>query len=99
ADGGVGARPVPMELRVLPTTGTAPAERVEQVSLEVSADDGRTWREVGVRRSGPTSFRATLTPALVRGAEHLSFRVAAVDAAGNAIEQTTSRLVEVSRGR
>lgn len=92
-EGTVGRRPISMDLRVNPTSGAADAERVTEVELAVSADDGATWQDLRARRTGDTTFRAMITPPVLRGADHLSFRVSATDAAGNAIEQTTTRLL------
>jgi hypothetical protein len=91
-----GPGPLSMDLRVAPSTGQAPAQRIEELSVEVSADDGESWHVVEASRTGAASYRAMVNPSLFRwGSDHLSFRVSAVDAAGNGIEQTTHRLLEV----
>jgi hypothetical protein len=96
AGGTVGPGPLSMDLRVAPSTGQATAQRIEELSVEVSADDGESWHVVQASRTGAASYRAMVNPSLFRwGSDHLSFRVSAVDAAGNGIEQTTHRLLEV----
>ncbi|USQ79656.1 S8 family serine peptidase [Ornithinimicrobium faecis] len=94
-EGTVGIRPVAMDLRVTPSTGTASAERITRIELAASSDDGDTWHELRTRRTDDTSFHSLVTPRVLRGAEHLSFRVTAVDAVGHQIEQTTIRLLTV----
>ncbi|WP_162802176.1 S8 family peptidase [Ornithinimicrobium murale] len=94
-EGTVGTRPLWMDLRVTPVTGTAAAERITQIEVAVSSDDGATWHDLRARRTSDTGFRAMVRPPVLRGADHLSFRVNAVDATGNQIEQTTTRLLTV----
>lgn len=88
-----GERPVRVNLEVTPSIGPDDAHRIQEVEIAVSADDGRTWHDLRARRTGDTSFQAPLTSPVARGADHLSFRVSATDAAGNSIEQTTERLL------
>jgi hypothetical protein len=94
-DGTVGRRPLFMDLDVTPSTGDTPAPRIEQMSVAYSTDDGGTWQVVRLRRTGEHSFQGMVLPPSFRGADHLSFRLRAVDTEGNSIKQTTRRLLEV----
>jgi hypothetical protein len=78
---------LPIDVAVAHTTESAP--RVVMVTLQVSTDDGATWRSVRLRGTGPGLYRVVL-PALPAGG-HLSLRTAAGDAAGNRFEQTILR--------
>lgn len=63
--------------------------RVERVRLEVSTDDGSTWRPVRVDDEGEHRFRATFrTP---DDARFVSLRAHAYDSRGNEVEQTVIR--------
>ncbi|MEU5095007.1 S8 family serine peptidase [Streptomyces sp. NPDC020996] len=62
--------------------------------LEVSYDDGRTWRTVALKRSG-TSWRGALT--VPRGAAHVSLRASARDDRGGSVTQQVIRAAGVKR--
>ncbi|MER6629150.1 S8 family serine peptidase [Streptomyces sp. NPDC000987] len=62
--------------------------------LEVSYDDGRTWRTVALKRSG-TSWRGVLT--VPRGAAHVSLRASARDDRGGSVTQQVVRAAGVRR--
>jgi hypothetical protein len=67
--------------------------KVSSATLELSYDDGVTWRPVKLQRSG-AGWRGKLdAPA---PAEYVSVRVSARDNAGNSVIQTIQRAFGVS---
>ncbi|MFS8098471.1 S8 family serine peptidase [Lentzea alba] len=84
----------PVDVGVVPQTGSVGAAEVKSVTVQVSTDDGVTWRSV------PVVGSKARWKALVRhpgGAEFVSLNVKAVDAAGNSVEQTTIRAYGINR--
>ncbi|ACU38049.1 S8 family serine peptidase [Actinosynnema mirum] len=68
--------------------GSAEASDVRRPSVEVSYDDGRTWRAAPVSgRNGKWSV-TTVSPA---GATHASLRASTSDSSGNSVQQTVIR--------
>ncbi|MFF8428406.1 S8 family serine peptidase [Streptomyces sp. NPDC016566] len=61
--------------------------------LEVSYDDGTTWRTVPLTTGPGTSWRGTLT--VPRGAAHVSLRASAHDDRGGSVTQEVIRAVAV----
>ncbi|MGP4012958.1 S8 family serine peptidase [Streptomyces sp. 4N124] len=69
----------------------APAPHGSRVRVEISYDDGRTWRQTSVR-SGRNTFRATVDrPRHGSGTAYVTLRVTARDPAGNGVQQTVNR--------
>ncbi|MEV4357971.1 hypothetical protein [Nonomuraea sp. NPDC049625] len=66
--------------------------RVNSIRLEVSADDGATWRPVPVTRTG-SGWIATLTNPPAAG--FVSIRAAVTDTAGDGVTQTITRAYAV----
>jgi hypothetical protein len=62
------------------------------LTLDVSADDGATWKPVTAAAAGGGRFTATVTPA----AGYLSLRIHAADPAGATLDQTVIRAVRVT---
>jgi hypothetical protein len=80
-------RPFTLDLAAATQAG-APASKVTAVSLEVSGDDGQTWRPVRVHAGGAGRWCAEVAnPA----AGYVSLRVRAANAAGAGVEQTVIR--------
>lgn len=70
------------------------APAVNEVSVQVSYDDGATWQPASSRSTGDGTFQATYRhPAQ---AQYVSLRVTAADAAGNSIQQTLIRAYRLS---
>ncbi|GAA2624431.1 hypothetical protein Adu01nite_69540 [Paractinoplanes durhamensis] len=69
-----------------------PTPVTEHLTLDVSADDGATWRPLPVASAGGGRFTATVTPA----AGYLSLRIHATDPAGATLDQTVIRAVRVA---
>ena len=67
--------------------------RLSSVTLEVSTDDGRTWRTVKLSRPRPGvgRYRAGLPAGTLPPGGALSLRISAADTAGNHTEQTIIR--------
>jgi len=65
--------------------------RPPTATLEVSTDDGATWRALRLRRVGPDRYRAAVPGGTLPPAGALSLRVTATDAGGNHTEQTILR--------
>ena len=68
--------------------GAVDIGKVSTATLELSYDDGATWRSIQLQRDG-TSWRARLdAPA---SADYVSLRATARDTAGNSVSQTVQR--------
>ncbi|TDW87163.1 PA domain-containing protein [Kribbella pratensis] len=68
--------------------GAVDTGKVSTATLELSYDDGATWRSIGLQRSG-AGWRGKLdAPA---SADYVSMRVTARDDAGNSVSQTIQR--------
>ncbi|SCF29839.1 S8 family serine peptidase [Micromonospora mirobrigensis] len=67
--------------------GAAPG-RTTDLTVEASFDDGATWRQLTVRRSGETAVAWVRHPV---GTGFVSLRAAATDTAGNTVKQTVIR--------
>jgi subtilisin family serine protease len=70
----------------------APAASVTSLTVETSADDGRTWQTVPVAPSG-TGWVATVAHPATAG--FVSLRASAADGAGNSVVQTIVRAYAV----
>lgn len=80
--------PSTLELEVYHQDASLPA--VDDAQAWVSFDDGDTWRPRPVRQLDDGRFQVSL-PGAPAGSDAVSLRVAAVDAAGNQIDQTIIR--------
>lgn len=70
------------------------AGRVLHLQVDVSVDDGKTWRRAVVDNAGGDRWLARVrTPA--SGADYVSLRAKATDAKGNSVEQTVVRAYAV----
>jgi hypothetical protein len=63
----------------------APSPPVTHARLQVSFNNGKTWQNAVVHRSGPAQFRATFT---ARPSQDVSLRVVARDAASSSVAET-----------
>jgi subtilisin family serine protease len=68
--------------------GVSSTEGIRTPSIEVSYDDGATWRPAGVTRVGPRWLAVVDHPA---GAKYVSLKARTQDTAGNAVDQTIIR--------
>ncbi|MFI6102512.1 S8 family serine peptidase [Lentzea sp. NPDC051213] len=89
-----GCRVFPVDVGVVPQAGSVGAAEVKRVTVQASTDDGATWRSVPVVGAKARWTALVHHPA---GAEFVSLKVKAVDAAGNSVEQTTMRAYGVNR--
>ncbi|KJK49842.1 hypothetical protein UK23_12575 [Lentzea aerocolonigenes] len=89
-----GCRVFPVDVSVVPQTGSVGAAEVKSVTVQASVDDGATWRSVPVVGSKARWKALVAHPG---GAEFVSLKVKAVDAAGNSVEQTTMRAYGINR--
>jgi subtilisin family serine protease len=87
-----GGTRVPVGLHASYVAGAAGTGRLGGGRLEVSCDDGRTWRDVRLSGDG-ASWRGTLT--VPRGAAHVSLRAFARDDRGGSVRQEIVRAVGV----
>lgn len=62
--------------------------KTRKLGLELSYDDGKTWKKVSLARKGDTAVTVVAHP---RGAKFASVRVSATDDADNTFTQTTIR--------
>jgi hypothetical protein len=76
---------VPVEVQRAPNSA---AGRARTLTVEVSYDDGATWRHVPVLRFGQQGLALLHHPA---GAGFVSLRAGSADAAGNTVTQTVIR--------
>ncbi|MGW3661308.1 S8 family serine peptidase [Streptomyces sp. NPDC005151] len=81
-------------LTVTPSTiaGAADAGTVTSTGLEVSYDDGATWQQAGLERSGASWQAEVQAP---KSASYVSIRAAATDSNGNTVTQTVLRAYAV----
>ncbi|GIG68963.1 S8 family peptidase [Phytomonospora endophytica] len=87
-DGYADARlPQIVALEVYEQAGAAEVS-TKSLTFEVSYDEGKTWRKVGVRRGGDHAVALLRHPA---GATSVSTRLSAADEAGNTVTQTMIR--------
>jgi hypothetical protein len=63
----------------------APAAAVQRISVEISYDDGRTWRQAPLRKTRDGWSATAVHPA---GEGFASLRAGATDTAGNTVAQT-----------
>lgn len=63
----------------------APAAKVKRLTVEVSYDDGKTWRAAALRKSGDGWVASVRHPS---GAGFASLRAKATDSGGNTVTQT-----------
>jgi hypothetical protein len=71
----------------------ARASRITGVTVQVSADDGATWRPASVTRRSADTFRVVFPAA--RGA-YMTLRVHATDATGGSITETITRGYQIA---
>ncbi|PSM41176.1 peptidase S8 [Streptomyces dioscori] len=76
-----------------PTTDNPSPSTFGRPSLEISYDDGRSWRTVGVSRAGAHTWQGTLT--VPRGTPYVSLRASAADDRGGSVTQEIIRAVGV----
>ncbi|MFC5828900.1 hypothetical protein [Nonomuraea insulae] len=85
---GRAARRAPLTLVASHLPGGPRSDTIKQVTLDVSYDDGVTWREERLSRRGD-GWRAELRAP--SGARYVTLRAGAQDRKGNTIEQTIVR--------
>jgi hypothetical protein len=67
--------------------------RITQAELQISTDDGRTWRSTSLRRVSATRFRVRyVNPSTAGTARFISIRVSGRDAQGNQVTETALRV-------
>jgi hypothetical protein len=67
--------------------------RVTDARLQISTDDGRTWRTASLRRVSPTKFRVRYrNPSAEGPARFMSMRVSGRDDHGNRVTETALRV-------
>ena len=72
----------------------APAAGVKRLTVQVSYDDGATWRAAQVRKTGSGWIAIVDHP---RGGGFASLRATATDSAGNTVEQTVVHAYRLSK--
>ncbi|MDX3234489.1 S8 family serine peptidase [Streptomyces sp. ME03-5709C] len=90
---GAARRDAELTVSASPLPG-ASAGRVSTDAVEVSYDDGRTWRKLALRGAGDGAARVRLDAP--RRAEFLSLRVRASDKHGDTVTQTVIRATGLS---
>ncbi|WP_250792821.1 S8 family serine peptidase [Micromonospora phytophila] len=80
-------RPFPIPVSLDRQVGAAPGQTTS-LTVEASFDDGQTWQELTVRRSGEKAVAWVRNPA---GTGFVSLRAAATDTSGNTVKQTVIR--------
>ncbi|GIG88335.1 S8 family serine peptidase [Plantactinospora endophytica] len=84
-------RPFSIPVSVRPQPG-APAARTRSLTVDVSYDDGATWRPAQVVAPGGTGVARVAHPA---APGFVSLRATATDSAGNTVRQTVIRAYEI----
>ncbi|MFF5005136.1 S8 family serine peptidase [Streptomyces phaeochromogenes] len=74
-------------------TGTGATGTIGGGRLEVSYDDGKSWRTVRLSNTGEAEWKGTVT--VPRGAEYVSLRASASDDRGGSVTQEIVRAVGV----
>lgn len=69
----------------------APEARVKSLTVEVSYDDGRTWKPATLRAAGTDRSQWTAQVRHPAGATYVSLRAKATDTAGSTVDQTVIR--------
>jgi hypothetical protein len=77
-----------IDLRAETQKGAKAVAPVRDVTLQLSTDDGKTWRSTPVFGSGAERRALVFHP---RSGEYVSLRMSATDAAGGRVEQTVIR--------
>ncbi len=91
-----GGRTLPVRVFAEYVRGAPDTGRIGSAALEVSYDDGRTWRHAPLARTAKSAFwRVELK--VPRGAEAISFRAAVRDDRGGSVRQEIVRGVGVRR--
>ncbi|WP_328496536.1 S8 family serine peptidase [Streptomyces sp. NBC_00414] len=85
------ARPATVDPQ--PTPDNRSPGTLGRTSLEVSYDDGRSWRTVRLSSAGEAAWQGTLSPP--RDARHVSLRASAADDRGGSVTQEIIRAVGV----
>ncbi|MFE7072364.1 S8 family serine peptidase [Streptomyces sp. NPDC057620] len=76
-----------------PTSDSPSPGTLGGATLEVSYDDGTSWRKVSVSKAGATTWQGTLT--VPRGATYMSLRASTADDRGGSVTQEIIRAVGV----
>ncbi|HZN77934.1 MAG TPA: S8 family serine peptidase [Micromonosporaceae bacterium] len=82
--------PVPIEVQRQPGSAAGP---VRTLVVEVSYDDGATWRKVPVVRVGQNATAFLIHPS---GSGYVSLRAFATDTAGNTVRETIIRAYRIA---
>jgi hypothetical protein len=90
-----GAAPAGQQRIVVDVTHlpAAAPSRIDQARLQVSFNDGKTWRLASIRRLAPGRFLASFTAAARRG---VTLRLSAADRAGDTFIETIFRAYDTS---
>ncbi|AZM46503.1 peptidase S8 [Streptomyces sp. WAC 06738] len=86
-------QPFPLKVSVEDPSGAKP--QVEQLSVEASFNDGRTWTKLKVQPDGDRL--QVVVPRAPKGAAFVSLRATATDSNGASIKQTVIRAYGLSR--
>ena len=74
---------------------TPASDRIDEMTLRWSVDGGDSWHRSPITRTGRATFRARVPGTVLRSGRSVSLRVTAVDAGGNAIDQTVNDIIPV----
>jgi hypothetical protein len=74
------------------TAFLAPTEPIVSLQVSASFDDGGSWQQVAVRRTGANTFMAAVDQP---SSGFVTLRSTAIDAAGNKVVQTIKRAYEL----
>ncbi|MFI5713766.1 S8 family serine peptidase [Kribbella sp. NPDC051620] len=74
------------------TAFLAPVKPIVSLQVSASFDDGGSWHQVQVRRTGINTFKASVDQP---SSGFVTLRAVAIDAAGNKVEQTIKRAYEL----
>ena len=93
-NGAVAGRPVTVDLRIARQEGAPPGE-VVAATLQLSTNDGATWKEIELERVGAGHYRGVLPGSRLRAGTWVSLRTTARDASNNRVAQALIRAFPV----
>lgn len=83
----------PTSFRLAIHSLTETEQPIARARLQLSTDDGRTWRDARLTRLSPTSFRvAYRNPSAAHGRRFVSIRIVAQDTRGDRVVETAMRV-------
>ena len=93
-NGAVAGRPVTIDLQIARQEGAPPSE-VVAATLQLSTNDGTTWKEIQLEQLGAGHYRGVLPGSRLRAGTWVSLRTTARDATNSRVAQALIRAFPV----